>query len=344
MTVLVVSDPRCLDHDSGPGHPERPGRLTAVLDGVAALGGDAPILEAVPRPAPAELIGAVHTDDHVTHLDHLAGSGGGWVDADTHVGPDSMEAARVAAGAGLEAVHRLRAGDADAAFCAVRPPGHHARPAQAMGFCLLNNVAVTARALAAAGERVLIVDWDAHHGNGAQDVFWDDPAVLVASIHQWPLYPGTGSVEETGGPAAPGGIINVPVPAGTTGEHYLAALDQLVAPASEAHGTTWVLVSAGFDSHRLDPLTNLGLTAGDYAAMTRMVMDLAPPRRHILVLEGGYDLGAVQHSTTAVVATLADVPLAAAGLAGPDAGPSHGGPGDASVRAATEAHRRATGG
>ena len=179
-----------------------------------------------------------------------------------------MDGALLAAGAGLAAVDALERGEGTAAFCAVRPPGHHAEPDRAMGFCLLNNVAVTAAALRDRGQRVLIVDWDAHHGNGTQDMFWADPDVMYVSLHEWPLYPGTGRLDDVGvGPGA-GTTVNFPLPAGATGDVYLAALDDVVAPLVERFAPDWVLVSAGFDAHRADPLTGLGLPSGDFADLT----------------------------------------------------------------------------
>jgi acetoin utilization deacetylase AcuC-like enzyme len=211
----------------------------------------------------------------------------------------------LAAGAGPDAIERLDRGEADAAFLAVRPPGHHALAGRAMGFCLVNNVAVTAAALAARGERVLIVDWDAHHGNGTQAIFYRDPRVLYLSMHQFPFYPGTGSLAETGADEGEGYTINVPFPAGTRGDEYRAAIDEVVAPAAEWFRPTWVLASAGFDAHRDDPLTDMGLTSGDYADITERVMGLAPRGRRIALLEGGYDLAALAHSAGACVAALA---------------------------------------
>ena len=184
----------------------------------------------------------------------------------------------LAAGAGLSAVEALDRGEADAAFCAVRPPGHHASPHRPMGFCLVNNIGVTAAALAERGERVLIVDWDAHHGNGTQDAFYDDARVLFISMHQYPFYPGTGALTDTGCGAGEGVTVNVPFPAGTSGDTYRAAIEEVVVPAAERFEPTWVLVSAGFDGHRADPLTDLGLSAGDYVDLTARVVSAGAAR------------------------------------------------------------------
>ncbi len=327
MTVLFATHTAYLDHLTGPGHPERPARLQAVIDGATAPALAGAVVALEPRVATRAALEMVHPPWYLDRLDALAARGGGWIDPDTHLGPHSVDAAALAAGAGLAAVDALRKGDGTAAFCAVRPPGHHATRTDAMGFCLVSNIAVVAATLAAEGERVWILDIDAHHGNGTQDVFFDDPRVLFVSLHQWPLYPGTGRLTETGSGAGAGTTLNIPLPAGATGDVYLAALDEVVAPVVERFAPTWLLVSAGFDGHRDDPLTELGLTAGDYSLLMSWALALAPAGRCVAMLEGGYDLDALANSTTALVAALAGEVLR------PER-PSSGGPGmDAVARA-----------
>jgi acetoin utilization deacetylase AcuC-like enzyme len=236
-----------------------------------------------------------------------------------------------AAGAGLAAVEALAEGRGEAAFLALRPPGHHATRHKAMGFCLLNNVAVAAAALADRGERVVVVDYDAHHGNGTQDIFWRDPRVLYVSLHEWPLYPGSGRLDEIGADAGVGTTCNFPFPAGATGDVYLRAFDEVIDPVAERFAPGWVLVSAGFDAHRADPLTGLALSAGDYAALIERAMALAPrPGRVAVFLEGGYDLDAIRGCASATVATLGgdDRP--------PPEPPTAGGPGAPVVDAACD--------
>jgi acetoin utilization deacetylase AcuC-like enzyme len=328
--LLLASDPRHAAHDPGRGHPERPERLRAVLDGVYAAADDA-VVVLEPRLAARGEVERVHAPDYLDRLEQFCRQGGGPLDPDTAVSAESWDAALLAAGAGIAAVDALERGDGDAAFCAVRPPGHHALPARAMGFCLLNNVAITAAHLRARGAHVLVLDWDAHHGNGTQDVFFADPGVLYVSLHEWPLYPGTGRLDEVGtGPGA-GTTVNFPLPAGATGDVYLAAIDTVVAPVAEAFRPDWVLVSAGFDAHRADPLTGLALSAGDFADLTARVLGLAPPRRTVCFLEGGYDLAALRDSVIATVSTLLRRPIR------PEPATAHG-PGGHVVRAVRDLH------
>ena len=305
MRVLLSTSERYLDHDAGRGHPERPARLGAVLRGAEAAGLGDDLVRVAPRSATRDELEALHPPQYLDALERFCRQGGGHIDPDTAATEGSWEAAVLAAGAGPDAVARLERGEAGAAFLALRPPGHHATPTRAMGFCLLNNVAVTASVLAARGERVVIVDWDAHHGNGTQDAFYDDDRVLYVSLHEHPLYPFTGRLQERGEGAGAGSTINVPLPAGATGDVYLHAMDELIAPVVEAFAPTWLLLSAGFDGHRADPLTGLGLSSGDFADLTRRSLELVPAGRRIAFLEGGYDLDALNLSTAACVAALA---------------------------------------
>jgi acetoin utilization deacetylase AcuC-like enzyme len=303
--VLVETHEAYFDHNPGRSHPERPARLQAVLAG-AREGAGADALEWVaPRAATRQELERVHSGAYLDAIEKFSASGGGRIDPDTAASEGTWRAAVLAAGAGLDAVDRLDGGEADAAFIAVRPPGHHARPSRAMGFCFINNVAVTASALTARGERVLIVDWDAHHGNGTQEIFYEDPRVAYVSMHEYPLYPGTGWLDELGSGAGAGLTVNFPFPAGTTGDVYLTAFDEVIAPLAETFGPTWVIASAGFDGHRCDPLTGLGLSSGDFADLADRVMSLARPGHRLAVLEGGYDLDALADSAGACVASLA---------------------------------------
>jgi len=307
MATLLYTDPRFAEHITSPGHPERPERMSAVGRGVSESTVAEDLTVVAPRLATVEELAAVHDQDYLAALERFCANGGGRLDPDTMAMAGSWDIARLGAGAGLDAIERLRGGEADTAFLAVRPPGHHATPTRAMGFCLLNNVAVSAAALADAGERVLVVDIDAHHGNGTQDAFWDDARVTYVSIHQHPMYPGTGMVHETGGPNAPGTTVNIPVPADTAGDVYRQAIDEIVVPIAERMAVTWLLVSTGFDAHRRDPLTQLGLSSGDYHDLTGRLLALVPAARTVVFLEGGYALDAVAHSTAATLAAMSGV-------------------------------------
>jgi len=329
--VLVATTASVDGHDTGDWHPERVSRLHAI-DGALQ---DADLGDAVAgftgRVATPTELARAHGAAYLDAVAHLAEAGGGSLDPDTPVSAGSWSTACWAAGTALAAVDALESGTADAAFVAVRPPGHHATRSQAMGFCLVNNVAVVAATLADRGERVAIVDWDVHHGNGTQEIFWDDPRVLYTSVHQWPAYPGSGRVTELGGPHAPGLTLNVPLPPGATGDVALAAFDEVIGPAVATFVPTWVLVSAGFDAHRADPLADLAWSSGDFALLAGRVQAVAPPGRLIGVLEGGYDLDALGHSVAATVAALAGVRGARYEE------PTSGGPGFAAVAAAARA-------
>jgi acetoin utilization deacetylase AcuC-like enzyme len=317
-------------HDTGR-HPERAQRIPAALGGLTAAGLDDAVVWAEPRHATVEELARVHDRSYLEVLEAFCQSGGGSLDPDTRASPGSWSTALLAAGAGLAAVDAVAGGDHDVAFVAARPPGHHAVSDRAMGFCLLNNVAVAAAALVARGERVAVIDWDVHHGNGTQDIFWDDPHVLYVSTHQSGLYPGTGAANETGGPSAPGLTVNIPLPAGATGDVVLRALDDVVAPAVEAFAPTWVLVSAGYDAHRADPLAALELSAGDYADLAGRVKQFTP-RPLVVFLEGGYDLEALGLSVGATFGALMETGFR------PERSTS-GGPGDTAVAAARHARQ-----
>lgn len=305
--LLLSSHPELDHHDTGGRHPERPGRVPAALGGIDDAGLRDAVVALAPRRASTEELVRVHPERYLELVEEFCRGGGGALDPDTIVGPGSWDTALLAAGGVLAAVDALTAGQGDTAFVAARPPGHHALAEQSMGFCMINNVAVGAAALAERGERVVIVDFDVHHGNGTQAIFWDDPRVLYISTHEWPLYPGTGGAEETGGPAAAGLTMNIPLPAGATGDVLLKAADEAMAPVVEGFDPTWVLVSAGFDAHRADPLARLQLTAGDFADLVGRIQGFAPgPGRTLLVLEGGYDLDALRLSVGAALSSLLD--------------------------------------
>jgi acetoin utilization deacetylase AcuC-like enzyme len=330
VTVLFSTHAAYLEHLAGPRHPERPERLQAVLSGVQRHADIDALVPLEPIAASREDLERVHPAPYLDRIEQMCAAGGGRLDPDTYASPGTWRAATLAAGAGLTAVDALRRGEGDAAFCAVRPPGHHANSTVSMGFCLISNVAVVAASLAAQGERVLIIDYDAHHGNGTQDVFYADPRVLFVSFHQWPLYPGTGRHTHTGEGLGLGHTVNVPLPPGATGDVYLHAIDQIVAPRVQAFQPTWLIVSAGFDAHRFDPITEMGLASGDFITITKRLLEWVPAGRRLVMLEGGYDLDALAWGSAAVVGVLAGVDTHPVDLSEAD---TDGGPGMSQVDA-----------
>jgi acetoin utilization deacetylase AcuC-like enzyme len=301
--LFCLDDARFDAHkDKGP-HPEQPARLAAVRRGLVETLADSAEL-VTPREAADDELLRVHTPEHLALLERMFAQGQGHIDGDTFFGPGSRTAARLAAGAGAQLGERLMREESAIGVLTARPPGHHATRSRAMGFCLLNNVAVAAAAALAGGaERVAILDWDVHHGNGTQAIFEDDPRVLFISLHQSPLYPGTGKSDEIGEGAGRGRTINLPLPGGSQGKEYGAAFRQVVLPALEQFNADVLLVSSGFDAHRDDPLAGMGLSDDDFGAFTRtawqLTQRLGKPRLGI-VLEGGYDLAALERSSRAV--------------------------------------------
>jgi acetoin utilization deacetylase AcuC-like enzyme len=296
--------PSSLEHDTGPGHPESPARvraITTIFEREERKGALVGVERREPPRASREQLERVHTGRYVAAvLDAVPESGHVRLDPDTVVSPGSGEAALRAAGAAAAAVDAVIGGEADNAFCALRPPGHHAETERAMGFCLFNNVAVGARhALEGHGmERVSIFDFDVHHGNGTQHTFEREPRVQYLSTHQWPLYPGTGAREETG----VGNIVNRPLPAGTGSREWRRVVEGDILAAIDAFAPELIMISAGFDAHRADPLAMLELVEDDYGWVTARLVELAQKhaKGHVVsVLEGGYDLTALANSALA---------------------------------------------
>ncbi len=296
--VQVIYSAAFLDHQTGAQHPERPERVTVCAEALRSAPFKDQIHWLEPRLATRLELEMVHSSDYLDRVEQLAHNGGGMLDADTPVSPQSYEIARLSAGAWLIGVDQALAGAR--AFALARPPGHHARPDQGMGFCLLSNAALAAHyALGQGLKRVAVLDWDVHHGNGTQEILEVDPRLAYCSIHQSPCYPGTGFAQETGHHQ---NVLNIPLPAGSTGAEYRAVFAAQVIPFMQGFQPELLILSAGFDAHRQDPLAQMNLEAKDYAALTRLCLPLAP--RILVGLEGGYDLDALQESVVSVIEVL----------------------------------------
>jgi acetoin utilization deacetylase AcuC-like enzyme len=316
---LYLFHPSSLGHDTG-AHPENAGRLRAIeeaLDGRDWLG-----MERVEAPAAtAEQLGRVHSPEHIASIEEISSRGGGMIDADTVASPGTYEAALHAAGGAIVGAERLLRGEDGFAFCGLRPPGHHAEASRAMGFCLFNNAAVAAaHALATCGaQRVLVLDWDVHHGNGTEAIFADSDRVLYASIHQSPLYPGTGQADYVGEGSGEGFTVNLPVAPGSGSDEFLALVQHVVAPIARSYTPNLIVISAGFDAHRDDPLAECRVETpayGDMAATMRQVgEEVGAPV--LVCLEGGYSPSALAASAVATIEALADAREPAAAPAGP---------------------------
>ncbi len=309
---FLVDDPVFLEHHARGDHPERPERLEAARRAVERARANTRFVELQAREASRDELLRVHTADYLESLGQVAGN---WttLDSDTYVSPRSVEAAMRAAGGSIELVNALLDRDESWGVALLRPPGHHARPGSAMGFCLVNNVAVAAAHARARGiERVLVLDWDVHHGNGTQEIFYSDPNVLYVSLHQSPYYPGTGADSEMGSRAGLGYTVNIPLSGGATNEVYVDAFRRIVSPIVDQYRPGLALVSAGFDAHVRDPLGGMALTDAAYAWFTKELRGALPSSTRLgLLLEGGYDLSALESALGACFSALAggDAPV-----------------------------------
>jgi len=310
LRTAYIYDPLFLSHDTGFGHPERSQRLTVAHDRLSAQEWFKSLHQCSPRKACPDIVRLVHDADYIDRVQQACESGASRIDSpDVSVCAESCEVALNATGSVLELADQVMAGDMDNGFAMVRPPGHHAEVAEAMGFCLFNSIAVSARYLQSRYglERILILDWDVHHGNGTQHIFERDSSVFYISLHQFPHYPGTGSLAETGIGEGEGTTLNCPMSPGLGDHQYRQAFEEIILPRAKAFCPDAVLISAGFDAHRADPLGAINLENESYVWMTQMMMELADQcceGRLISVLEGGYDLTALAESVTGHVRVL----------------------------------------
>ena len=302
MEVLVASHPSSLLHDTGAGHPESSERVRAIRRGIAASGVDVVEIEA-PEIRRSELE-LVHASSYIEMVEAFCSMGGGALDMDTVLSEDTWRAALTAAGSVRVLVDELGSARDAFGFAVTRPPGHHAHADRAMGFCIFNNVAVVAAIRRSLGERVAILDWDVHHGNGTQSMVADDEGVLYVSIHQDHHYPFEGLTTDID-TAAEGTVVNIPLPAGTTGQVYRRAWSEIVTPVVAEFAPDWLFISAGYDAHVDDPLASMGLIADDYGWLASEIASVHPASRIVVAMEGGYDLDALERSAAATVVGLA---------------------------------------
>ena len=300
MKVGLVYDPIYLKHDTGQ-HVENARRLEAIISYLEQTGLKQQLTPIKPRPTTVEELSRVHHEQYISYIQEVAQKGGGWLDADTVMSPNSYDAALYAAGGVIKATEAVMNGEVASAFALVRPPGHHATPQRAMGFCLFNNVAVAAKhALARYGlEHILIIDFDVHHGNGTQEAFYDNPQVLYVSTHLYPFYPGTGGIDETGSGEAEGTTLNIPLPSGCGDAEYEQVFKEIVVPAAKRFKPQLILVSAGYDPHWTDELALMQVSVSGFARVVKIIKELADGLcngRLVFSLEGGYNLSALAAS------------------------------------------------
>jgi len=294
MTVVIYDD-IYLKHNTGPNHPENATRIINTIEHLRSANFWQKFDIKKPRAATEEEVSSIHSTSQIEQVAEIARSGGGYLDPDTYVSPGSYEAALNAAGAPLTAIDLIMDKKADNAFCLVRPPGHHATREKGMGFCLFNNVAIAAKYIQSrySLDRIVIIDWDVHHGNGTQDAFYDDPSVMYFSMHRYPFYPGTGAEKETGKDSGSGFTINIPLAYNTEPQEYLKLFEDILEKRIKPFKPQFILISSGFDAYRLDPISGLSLEASDYNKLTKLTQNIAIDccdGRIVSCLEGGYHL------------------------------------------------------